>query len=69
MLAELCVLIEETCRIMGTILETYGKNCQEGQRICRSRFIILLYFEEISLHFRLMGIVVFIFADLCVVLF
>ena len=48
--AEICVLIEETCRIMGTLLEKCGKNCHEGQRICKSCLMILTRFEEISLH-------------------
>ena len=58
---EIWVHFEEICRIMGTILRKYGKNCQEEQRICKSCLTISLRFEEISLHYRNMDI----FHQLC----
>ena len=42
--AELLVLIEVPCRIMGTILEKCGKNCQEERRVCKSCLIRSLRF-------------------------
>ena len=41
---------------METILGKCSKNCQEEQRICKSRLMISLRFEEISLHCRDMDI-------------
>ena len=46
---ELWVPIEETCRVMGTMLENCGKHCKEEQRICKNCLMILLRFEEICL--------------------
>ena len=49
---------------MGTILEKCGKSCQEEQRICKSCLIILLHFNEISLHCRNMDIIFINFEEL-----
>ena len=50
--AELLVLIEEPCRIMGTIYGKCGRNCQEEQGIYKGSLMISLCFEEISLNCR-----------------
>ena len=60
---------EETCRTMGTIMGKCGKSRQEEQRICKSCLMILLRFEEISLHCRNMNIVFISCAELWVAFF
>ena len=54
---------------MGILVEKCDKNCQEGQRICKSCLMILLGFDEISLHCENLGIVFIIFAELWVAFF
>ena len=42
---------------MGSILGKCGKNCQKEQRTRESCLMISLRFEDISLHSRIMDIV------------
>ena len=63
---ELWVPFEETCRTVDTTLGKCGKHCEEEQRICKSCFMILLRFEEISLHCKNIDIAFINFAQLWV---
>jgi len=54
---------------VATILGKCGRNWQEGQIIFKSCLMILLRFEEMSLHCENIGIVIIIFMELWIAYF